>query len=930
MKKQYYILLASVAAALGFWLMHAALDYLFSGQDSLWNLLILAVPLQDLYVRLLVLVLFLLWGVALAYIVARQDWAEATAHQHEALYHQLFHTSPVGTLLYDTDLRVTDCNQALIDFLASSRERIIGLDLNTLRDQSVLPALRAPLEGRSATFDGLYRATTSPAERWLLAQAFPLSGSDGGVQGGVALVQDVTVHRQVDERIHHLNAVLRAIRNVNQLITHVRDRDQLIRDACRELIETRGYYDVWIVLLDGSGSVTASAQAGLDDHFADFLEHLRDGLPVACIRRIMAQVDSTIARAEAFPDCQDCPLFPNHRDFGTLLGRLQYGDSVYGLVSVSLPGYLALEMEERDLFGEVVGDIAFALYSIEQEERRQRAEDAIVWEANLNAVLAELGRILISPHSIEEISNLVLENVRELTGSPDGYVGYVEQWSGRLICPAFAQNSAPVCPQEQYTSHPQSLEGLWGWVLTQRMPLMTNDPANDPRSTELPPSHLPIHRFLAVPVLADGRLIGQISLANASGDYTPREMDVVLRVADLYAMAIQRKRLEEQLLQAQKMEAVGRLAGGIAHDFNNHLTAITGYSELVLNELGDANPLRADVVQIHQAAARSASLTRQLLAFSRRQVLELQRLDLNLVVEGMVPMLRRLIREDVRLIVEPQPEPCEVDADPGQLAQMVMNLVVNARDALPEGGQIVIRIQHVSADERPMMHRDILPPDEYVALSVIDNGIGMDENTRAHLFEPFFTTKPTGKGTGLGLATVYGIVKQNGGYIFADSEPEHGSTFVVYLPRARRSAPASNEPAAAAAESLRGSETVLIVEDEDAVRILARRVLQRHGYTILEARDAVEALGLWSQYAERIHLLLADLVIPGGINGRALAERLQRECGALRVLYMSGYTEDIVAHHGVLEPGIHFIAKPFTSSGLARKVRHVLDVERCE
>ena len=381
---------------------------------------------------------------------------------------------------------------------------------------------------------------------------------------------------------------------------------------------------------------------------------------------------------------------------------------------------------------------------------------------------------------------------------------------------------------------------------------------------------------------------------------------------------------EEQLRQAQKMEAIGRLAGGVAHDFNNLLTAILGYSELLVMHLGETQPLRRYAEEISKTTERAASLTRQLLAFSRRQVLQPQVLDFNTVVANMEGMLRRLIGEDVELITVLQPGLGHVKADPGQMEQVIMNLAVNARDAMPLGGKLIIETAVVELDDTCLHRHAEVQPGLYVMLAVSDTGCGMDEETRARIFEPFFTTKDLGKGTGLGLATVYGIVKQSSGYIWVYSEPAQGSTFKIYLPCVEEEAARTLAPRPAASRPLAGSETVLVVEDQAEVRLLIGEILQRYGYTVLKARNGAEALLLCERYQGLIHLLVTDVVMPQ-ISGRELAERIMAMRPQIRVLYVSGYTNNVITYHGILTPGAVFLQKPFTPDALASKMREMLD-----
>jgi CheY-like chemotaxis protein len=380
--------------------------------------------------------------------------------------------------------------------------------------------------------------------------------------------------------------------------------------------------------------------------------------------------------------------------------------------------------------------------------------------------------------------------------------------------------------------------------------------------------------------------------------------------------------LQEQLRQSQKMEAIGRLAGGIAHDFNNILTVIRGYTELSLLCLKEGDPLKVNLAEVQKASGRASDLTRQLLAFSRRQILEMKVFNLNALVKDLDKMLRRLIGEDIELVTLLAPDLGSVRADVGQIEQAILNLAVNARDAMPTGGKIIVETSNADLDETYARTHIGVTPGHYVTFSMSDTGCGMSPEVRERVFEPFFTTKE--QGTGLGLSTVYGIVRQIGGSIWLYSEPGQGTTFKIYLPRVKEKADVllqrdhgSDLPV--------GTETILLAEDEPSVRDLASRILGAQGYEVLEASNGIEAIQLAQNGARQsIHLLLTDMVMPR-MGGMELARKLKALRPGIKILYMSGYTDSAIVHHGALNPGTNFLQKPFTPIALARKVRDVLD-----
>ncbi len=456
-----------------------------------------------------------------------------------------------------------------------------------------------------------------------------------------------------------------------------------------------------------------------------------------------------------------------------------------------------------------------------------------------------------------------------------------------------------------------------------------------------------IHSLLLVALRVRGESVGLLALVRfrpGSTAFDEADLELAQALADQAALAISNARLlrsamqelaerqraeaalrksEEQLRQSQKMEAIGRLSGSVAHDFNNLLSVILSYSDLVLSDLKPIDPLRADIESIRRAGEKAADLTRQLLAFSRQQVLTPRTLDLTDVLRESEKMLRRLLSEDIEIVTHYARALSHVKVDPGQIDQVLLNLVVNARDAMPDGGKLTIETKNVELDDSYTTEHFGVASGAHVMLAVSDTGIGMDQQTQARIFEPFFTTKEIGKGTGLGLSTVFGIVKQSGGHIWVYSEPGGGTTFKVYFP-VSMDVDAELPVEVVAPTTMQGTETILLVEDQDEVRRVAQAILRRYGYHVIEARNAGEALLSCERHPRTIHLLLTDVVMPQ-LSGRELAERLLTIRPDMRVLYMSGYTENVIVHHGILDSGIAYLQKPIVPDLLVRRVREVLD-----
>lgn len=468
------------------------------------------------------------------------------------------------------------------------------------------------------------------------------------------------------------------------------------------------------------------------------------------------------------------------------------------------------------------------------------------------------------------------------------------------------------------------------WVVRLRKGevIQNNDYSQIPQKEESETGELHIddvQSLLILPLHSADELTGFIALENVTKTTEWREENfAVLRVlSEIIGNALERNRLEEQLLQSQKMEAVGRLAGGVAHDFNNILTAILGYSYMALKSLSPDEPLYKDITDIHKASERASSLTYQLLAFSRRQLLNPEVLNLNTLISSMEKMVRRLIGEDVEIATILDSKLGYIKADRVQIEQVIMNLAVNARDAMPKGGKLTIETKNATLDDKYVqMHLDTRV-NRYIMLTISDTGCGMNNEVQSHIFEPFFTTKEADKGTGLGLSTVYGIIKQSHGRILVYSEPEKGTTFKIYIPRIEKAVSKESEPSTTA-EPLKGTETILAVEDNDIVRDMVDKSLNFYEYTVLTAAYPDEAIKISNEHEGPIHLLLTDVVMPK-MSGRELAKHLSPLRPDMKVLYMSGFTDSAIVHHGILDSDVAFLQKPFTPDVLARKVREVID-----
>ena len=734
-----------------------------------------------------------------------------------------------------------------------------------------------------------------------------------------------------DPRIRHLLRTYAVLSGINQLIVRERDPETLLRAACSIAVEKGGFLMAWIGLVDADGSrVSPRAFAGVVDGYLDAVDidltdRARSAGPTAtAVRTGVHQVCNDLATDPSFEPWRRSAHARGYRSAGAF--PIVVAGRVIGTFNLYSGEAGFFDEEECRLLDEMAMDVGFALDVSRRDAEGTAAAERISRQRATLIELARLGPaasdpILALQRIAEAAANtLQVERVSFWRYTTDrsaiACVERFERTTGRHSSGAMLEAAA----------YPAYFRALAGAEI-----IAAHDALTDPRTREFTDGYLRplgITSMLDVPIRVGGERDGVLchEQVGTARTWTDDEQTFAVAMASLVSLTLEageRRLLEAQLRQSQKMEAIGQLAGGIAHDFNNILATIIMQAELTaMGELpGDS---REGIAQIRAAAERAANLTRQLLLFSRRQVMQPRELDLNEIVAHLARMLQRIIGEDVTLQLHLHGAPVVTRADAGMLDQVLMNLAVNARDAMPAGGSLLIATsqRHLRQD------RTSLDPDavagSYVCLRIADTGCGIGPDVLPRIFEPFFTTKPRDKGTGLGLATVFGIVKQHRGWIEVESREGEGTSFMIYLPAAPEPAVVASDPPRVP-DQRGGDETILLAEDDPSVRALIRSTLAGQGYRVLEAANGADALACWSRHRDEIALLLTDLVMPGGMSGQQLAERLQQEVPALPVVFTSGYSAEIAGRELILKAGENFVQKPFPPSQLLMVVRRSLD-----
>ena len=799
--------------------------------------------------------------------------AQEALRASEERYRRIIETTNEGVWLIDAEKKTTFMNHRMVQMLGCEADMGIGRSPLEFLDEAGRAQMLANMQGGHPQQVEVRFIRADGTILWALLEATSTFDSAGRYQGSSAMIMDITARKEAEAALRASEARFRRLWDSGIILI-------TISDLVGKIIEVN---DAGLHMLGYSREELVSGCLDWNDITPDEWRAAdATALAELAAKGVTSPWEKELIRKD-----------------GTRVSILAAAAILDGQEGIAI----AIDMTDR-----------------------KRAEGALLERMHIAALSADVGMVLTHEHSLRTALEHCAEAIVQHLGVAAARVWTLDREQNVLELQASA--GLPVAPGDAHARVPVGQLSI-GRIAQERRPYRNNDVLRDPPTGD--PVWEGIAAFAGLPLLVNDELVGVLAILARTPISDPAFTGLGA-ISDALAVGIQRKlvtrtnaALESQLRQAQKMEAVGRLAGGIAHDFNNILSVILTCGQFLLDDLKPMDPARADVSEIYKAAERAAGLTRQLLMFSRQQVLEPKVLDLATVTADMEQMFGRVLGEDIELCLRNDQHLGCVRADPGSIEQVIMNLVVNARDAMPNGGRVTIETRNETLDETSAHHQQLgATLGRHVVLAVTDTGSGMDAATQARIFEPFFTTKGVGKGTGLGLSTVFGIVQQSNGAIRVHSEVGRGTTFSIYLPQVDAMADAQVIPPRA---NLGGTETILLVEDEDQVRAVGRAILQRHGYSVVEMRTAADALAYSQSRPEPIHLLLTDVVMPQ-MSGPELARQLTKARPKLKVLCMSGYTDDKIVRHGVLQADVAFLQKPFTSDSLTRKVREVLDARR--
>ena len=862
---------------------------------------------------------------------------EDALRESEERFRSAMHYSPIGMALVSTSGEYLEVNPALCAIVGYSADELLTMTFEAVTHPDDRPEDRAVtqrlLKREVETIRRVKRYRHKDGRlRWAQVNSSLVVDDAGAPRYFVSQIQDITERKRADEELQRANRALRTISNCNQVLVHASDESTLLREICHVMVRDGGYRLAWVGLAEAgaeSGVRTAAIASDTEDGDARLswaalgTEHLaaaiRDGEPAICpdFRAANAGQWRDEALRFGYRSCVAFPLLADGRALGAL--AMCSGDDV------------SFDVAESTLLKELADDLAFGIVALRTRVNQRQAEEALRTAneryARQEAALTTLtASNLSAPDDFTDIVRGITEAVAKTLSVAFVGVWRYDEGSAMSHCqdlfkwPDAVHSDGMSLRADTCPAYFRALAG--GEVLA------VTDAMLDPRTVELRAELLEpygVTSMMCAPIRSPRATVGVLSCRHVGElrRWMPDEQAFALAVANLLSTLIaqaEHLQIEEQLRQAQRLEAIGRLAGGIAHDFNNILTVILGRAEEVSLDRRVPEDLRDAVSDVEQNAQRATALTRQLLAFSRRQAMEVRDVDLNAVVANVTRLLHRVLGEDIEVSFTYSEGDLAVRADPGMIEQVLLNLAVNARDAMPVGGRLII---DTSLHEATGGDGSSASSRSWACLRVRDNGAGIAPEHLPHIFEPFFTTKDVGKGTGLGLATTYGIVQQHGGWIEVDSQVGRGTEFRVFFPRAEVRAPVA-VPAPQITPAPRGQETIFVVEDEAGVRALVIRLLQDLGYTVLQAQSGPHALEVWRQHSDEVDLLITDIVMPDGMNGVELAERLRHGRPTLKVIYTSGYLADL-NREDILRYADAYIAKPFSLMELARLVRRTLD-----